>query len=413
MTAAASGREPRPTAPRKGLAMDSALPAHDDPPRPPAADGAQAASERTLTFNEAFDFARRQVHRLVTDTPGAMPTYTEQGAWVLQDDPWAPTWSGGFLTGMLWILADRGRDRRWWRAQAERYSELLEPRKSDTTTHDLGFVLEPSWGRWYDLDPTPRARDVLIEGGRTMAGRLEAAGGYLSTWVDPGSTFIDVMMNVGIIFRAADLSGDPALREVALTHCRTTLRYLMRGDGSTIHEGWFDTTTGEFLRAATHQGWRGDSTWSRGQAWAIYGYTTAYRHTGRRDMLDAACRAADYYIAHTPGHGVPPNDWNDPAPTHPYESSAAGIAAAGMLRLAATGAREHDRYHSYGLAILRTLRSTRFIAADTDSWQGVIRHGMYHHRNGLGVDESVMWGDYYFLEALDLASRGPGQGERT
>lgn len=126
-----------------------------------------------------------------------------------------------------------------------------------------------------------------------MAGRLQAAGGYLSTWVDPGSTFIDVMMNVGIIFRAAEYSDDPALAEVALRHCRTSRRHLVRGDGSTLHEAWFDVASGQFLRGATHQGYRADSSWARGQAWAIYGFTTAYQHTGDADLFDSACRAAD------------------------------------------------------------------------------------------------------------------------
>jgi unsaturated chondroitin disaccharide hydrolase len=355
---------------------------------------------RLLDFTDAMAFAGHQVRALITQHPGRMPTYTEHGHWVLEDDPWAPTWSGGFLTGLMWILARRTQDP-WWRRQAERYSELLEPRKSDTGTHDIGFVLEPSWGRWYELDPTPRARDVLIDGGRTMAGRLQDPGGYLSTWVDPGSTFIDVMMNVGIIFRAAAYSNDPALHDVAVTHCRTSRRHLMRGDGSTLHEGWFSTETGEFLHGATHQGWRADSTWSRGQAWAVYGFTTAYQYTGDQEMLDAARRAADFYITHTPGHGVPPNDWSDPAPALPWEASAASIGAAAMLRLGAASGL--DRYRSYGLRILNTLSSTEFIAADTPGWQGIIRHAIYHQRNGLGIDESVMWGDYYFLEALDLA----------
>lgn len=360
---------------------------------------------RTLSIDEALDFAAAQVRTLVTTAPGRMPTYTKGGRWVLDDDPWAPNWSGGFLTGMMWIFARRTDDP-WWRRTAEEYSRRLESRKSDTGTHDLGFVLEPSWGRWYDWTGDAHARDVLTEGGRTMAGRLQQAGGYLSTWVDPGSTFIDVMMNVGIIFRAAAYSGDAQLTEVALRHCRTSRRYLQRGDGSTLHEGWFDTATGEFLRAATHQGYRPDSTWARGQAWAIYGFTVAHGHTGEADLLDSARRAADYYIAHTPDGGVPPNDWLDPAPSERWEASAAAIAVSGMLRLAeAVGGEAGQHYRDYALATLRTLRSTEFLAADTPGWQGILRHASYHHGEGLGVDESVMWGDHYLVEALDLASR--------
>lgn len=371
----------------------------------------QPGSYRTLDIGEAFHFAQRQVRALTERAPGQMPTYTQGGRWVLDEDSWAPSWSGGFLAGMMWIFARRTGDP-WWREQAERYTVLLEPRQDDNATHDIGFVLEPSWGRWYDLEPTDRARKVLSRGGRTMAARLQTPGGYLSTWVDPGSTFIDIMMNVGIIFRAAEYTGDPKLHDSARTHCWTTRRFLVRGDGSTVHEGWFDTDTGEFLHPSTHQGWRSDSTWARGQAWAIYGFSEAYRYTREAEMLDAARRAADYYICHTPGDGIPPNDWQDPAPSRPWESSAAAIAAAGMLRLAAALGDDQvaGPYRRYGTTILASLRSTRFIAADTDGWEGILRHATYHHREGLGVDESVMWGDHYFVEALDLASQLPPAG---
>lgn len=362
------------------------------------------AGQRRLSIEEAFAFAERQVRELVSRSPGAMPTYTDHGRWVLDEDPWAPNWNGGFLTGMMWAFARRT-GQRWWHDQAERYSLLLEPRKDDPSTHDLGFLLEPSFGRWVDLDDDPHARDVIVDGARTMARRRQA-GGYLSTWVDPGSTFIDIMMNLGILFRAADYSGDSQLRDIALTHCRTTRRYLMRGDGSTIHEGWFDTITGEFLRADTHQGSRPDTTWARGQAWAVYGFADAYAHTGEADLLDAAARAADYYIHHTPADGIPPNDLAAPRPDLPRESSAAAVAAAAMLRLAAATPKADgaSRYRDYGLRILQTLRTTDYLAADTPGWQGVLRHAIYHYRRQLGVDESVMWGDYYFVEALECAA---------
>jgi unsaturated chondroitin disaccharide hydrolase len=358
---------------------------------------------RTLSVEDALSFAERQVRELVSRAPDRLPTYTENGRWVLDSDPWAPSWNGGFLTGLMWAFARRTDDP-WWRDQAVHYCSLLESRKSDPGTHDLGFVLEPSFGRWYDQERNAHAQEVIVDGARTMAGRLQP-GGYLSTWVDPGSTFIDIMMNLGLLFRGAEYSGDAALREVALTHCRTTRRYLMRGDGSTVHEGWFDTTTGEFLRADTHQGWRPDSTWARGQAWAIYGFADAYGRTGEADLLDAARRAADYYICASPEDGIPPNDFTDPAPELRWESSAAAIASAGMLRLA--DAMGHDagalRYRTYALRVLRTLRSTTFLAADVDGWQGILRHGTYHYRKRIGVDESVMWGDYYFVEALERA----------
>lgn len=371
-------------------------------PRPSRRDPARG----TLTIEQALEFAKQQVQRLISTAPGAFPTYTEGGRWVLGADPWAPTWSGGFLTGLLWIFAQRTGEP-WWRQQAEHYCRLLEPHQHDTSTHDLGFILEPSWGRWHDDDATPHARRVLITGGRTMAGRLQPAGGYLSSWVDPGSTFIDIMMNVGIVFRAADYTGDQTLHEVAMRHCRTTRRYLLRGDGSTLHEGWFDPDTGEFLRAGTHQGWRPDSSWARGQAWAIYGFDDAYRHTGDPQFLDAARRAADYFIERTGEPGVPPNDWDEPEPALSCEASAAAIAASGMLRLGGSLASDQtaSRYRGYARRILATLCSRQFMPVDSPRWEGILCHATYHARKGLGVDESVMFGDYYLVEALDHANR--------
>jgi unsaturated chondroitin disaccharide hydrolase len=228
----------------------------------------------------------------------------------------------------------------------------------------------------------------------------------LRSWISPGSTLIDIMMNVSIILRAAQYSGDDELWHVAVTHSRTTKRYLMRGDGSTCHEGWFDTETGEFVRCGTHQGWRSDSSWARGQAWAIYGFSEVYRYTRDVDFLDAAMRAADYYIRSTGYGGVPPNDWREPSPRFHREASAAAIAAAGLLRLSRQIENEMTRayYRNYAYSILHTLRSVEYLAIDVPGWEGILRHTIYHHRHGLGVDESTMFGDYYLMEALELAS---------
>ena len=189
-------------------------------------------------------------------------------------------------------------------------------------------------------------------------------------------------------------------------HCLTTRRYLVRGDGSTSHEGIFDTGTGEFLRQTTHQGWRGDSSWARGQAWALYGFGTAYGFSGDPRFLATAEACAAYYIERTPAHGVPPNDWDEPRPARPYESSAAAIAASGLLTLSRLVA-DHGRaatYRDYALRILDTLTGPEFLASETPGWEGILKHGAYHERRGLGVDESVMWGDYFFLEAIAKAA---------
>ncbi len=357
-------------------------------------------------YGAAFQTAREQVRSLITRHPGTFPTFTDAGAWHFEEDPWAPTWSAGFLTGQLWVFAEHD-DTGWWLEQAQKYSELLEPRKHDGGTHDIGFLFTPSWGRWHAAAPSDRTRDVLIEAGRTMARRFNEHGQYLSTWVDPGSTFIDVMMNIGIIYQAGHLSRDENLTKIATAHALTTRRYLVRGDGTSVHEAWFDPQTGVFQRTATHQGYRADSSWVRGHAWGIYGFGTAYSWTGDDRFLDTARLLADTYIARTGDRLVPPNDWDDPQPRFAYESSAGAITASALLQLAdLIGGASGDTYRRYAYRLVAKLSGPEFLAEPGTGWEGVLRHATYHFNNQLGVDESVMWGDYYFVEALHRILRG-------
>jgi unsaturated chondroitin disaccharide hydrolase len=348
-----------------------------------------------------FPFAETQLHRLITEHPDRFPMYTTHGKWDFRGETWT-NWCEGFLGGQLWLLYQYNRDP-WWRDQAEHYSRLLEGRKTDRNVHDLGFLFWSTWKRWYDLDGDPAINAVIIEAGRTLALRFNEKGRYLRSFLAADSLFIDIMMNVGIIFYAAQQTSDERLYHTALQHCLTTRKYLVRGDGSTSHEGIFDIESGQFLRQSTQQGWRDDSSWARGLAWALYGFGTAYSFTQDARFLHTARACADFYIERTPAHGIPPNDWDDPAPAVPYESSAAAIAASGMLTLAELSGQ--TSYRDYAGNILATLNTSEFLARETPGWEGLLKHGIYHAGKGLGVDESVMWGDYFFLEAMSKAAK--------
>ena len=247
----------------------------------------------------------------MTTQPDAFPIYTVDGRWHVEDEAWT-NWTEGFLGGLVWIIARRTGDA-WWREQAERYSLLIEPRKDDRTVHDLGFLFISTWKRWFEATGDPAKWDTVVHAGRTMALRFNEKGRYLRSFVSADSCFIDIMMNVGIIFEAARATGDKDLLRIATEHCLTTRRHLVRGDGSTAHEAIFDLETGEFLRNGTHQGWRADSSWARGQAWALYGFGTAYALSGDERFLDTAERCADFFLDRTGDAIVPPNDWEEPA----------------------------------------------------------------------------------------------------
>ncbi len=355
-------------------------------------------------LQEALTFAGRQVQSTVDRYPDFYPMYTLGGRWKHEGEAWTH-WCDGFLPGILWLL-HRHTGEEWYRQQAERYSRPLEPRQHDRNVHDLGFIFMSSYHHWYRLTRDSALRVVLIQAGRTMGSRFKRPGGYLCSFIGPQSLFIDIMMNVGVIFYAAREMQDPALHQVAMDHCLTTRRVLVRGDGSTAHEGVFDLATGEFLRQSTHQGYRGDSCWSRGLTWSLYGFGIAYRYARDRRFLETAELNADFYVEHTPVHGVPPWDFDAPAaPRRQPDSSAAAIAASGLLDLAEfTTSRAKSRlYRDTALRILDTLTGEEYLANRTPNWEGILKHGVYHTNKGLGVDESVMWGEYFFVEALTKA----------
>lgn len=359
-------------------------------------------------LESAFTFAQKQVDNLINAHPDYFPVYTRNGKWRHEGEAWT-NWCEGFLGGMMWIFHRRSGDPDW-RERAEHYSRLIEERKHDRSVHDLGFLFWSTWKRWFDLTGEPERDEVVITAGQTMGKRFQDKGGYLRSFVAEDSLFIDIMMNVGIVFYAALQTEDQALLEVAHRHCLTTRRYLVRGDGSTAHEGIFDLETGEFLRQTTHQGWRSDSAWARGQAWALYGFGTAYRLSGERKYLQTARQCADFYLEQTSfdadapfGPGIPPNDWD--APESQAESSAAAITASGLINLSemVQDPVHAQRYRQAALGILDTLSGLEYLAQGTPGWEGILRHGCYHLNKGLGVDESVMWGEYFFVEALDKA----------
>ncbi len=361
-------------------------------------------------LERAFEFAQRQVSNLVKRYPDYFPVYTENGVWKHGGESWT-NWCEGFLGGMMWIFHRRTGDP-GWRQQAEHYSRLIEARKVDRDVHDLGFLFWSTWKRWYDLTGDEHINQVVINAGQTMGLRFMEKGQYLRSFVAPESLFIDIMMNVGILFYAAQCTGDADLLRKAHQHCQTTRRFLVRGDGSTSHEGIFSLETGEFLRQSTHQGWRGDSCWARGLTWALYGFGTAYRMTSDHQYLNTARSCADFYLEHTSfaedtlgGAGIPPNDYDDPQQVTQHESSAAAIAASGLLNLAemVQDPVHADRYRQAALTILATLTGERYLADSTPGWEGILKHGIYHLPKNIGVDESVMWGEYFFVEAVQKA----------
>jgi unsaturated chondroitin disaccharide hydrolase len=358
------------------------------------------------TIRAALDFAAAQCERVFAQYPAYTPMYTVGGRWNREGERWTH-WCEGFYPGIFWLLHKHTGDTKW-RSVAENYSRPLKPRRFDRGVHDLGFLFFSTYLRWYHLTGEEALKQVLVDAGRTLALRRQK-GGYLASFVGPQSVFIDIMMNVGLILWAANVTGDDALRQLALEHCRTTAKYLVRPDGGTAHEGEFDLETGRFVRQTTHQGWSGESTWTRGLAWAIYGFTAVHRLSGEAEFLDVARRCAECYLRRCPPGLVPAWDFDLPAHVpHLYDTSAAAITASGLWDLseAVNETGEQARYRAAALTILQTLCTDEFLPRRRPEWEGILMHGIYHYHKKLGVDESVAWGDHFFVEALVKAIAG-------
>ncbi len=357
---------------------------------------------------QAFSFAQTQVQSLLTKYPADYyPMYTVNGAFGYDRKRWTH-WCDGFYPGMMFIFAEATGDEQWLE-KAVAYATRLEARQYDRAVHDLGFIFFPTYLRWLEVGgPADRIEPVLIQAGKTMAMRFMEKGQYLRSFVEPASLFIDIMMNVGIIFHAGLETEDEHLIDIAHRHCRTTRRTLVRGDGSTAHEAIFDLESGECLRQATHQGFRGDSCWSRGLAWSLYGFTRSYLQSGKAEYLETAMANADFYLENTPRNGVTPWDYDAPD-TGPLaktqvDTSACAIAASGLLELAEltpelTKARG---YQDFALTTLETL-SESYLGSLTPGFEGILNGGVYHIHKNLGVNEAVLFGEYFFVEALHKA----------
>ncbi len=374
-------------------------------------------------LERVVEFAARQLdgtrRKWGPDDPA--PVHTRDGRWYRPRELWTD-WTPGFYAGQMWILHEITGDADC-RAEAERYSRRLEVRRFDRDVHDLGFIFLSTYRRWHDLldeeDPMrQRAADILVTAATVQSYRWNGAWkhGFIYSFNGPQSLFVDVMMNVRLLFWASSHGAPPRVLRRAVEHCRTSAEFLVRRDGpglgeedgSTAHEAIFNTEPGrgEFRCLSTQQGYSPFTCWSRGLVWALYGFAVAYHYTGDEDFLETAERCAGFYLRNTPDDGVPYWDYGAPGiPEEPRDSSAAAVASCGfrILSKQVNDEATKRRYRDAADAILETLAGDEYLAAGRSGEEGILLHGVYHRPRGWGVDASVMWGEYFFLEAVQRA----------
>lgn len=270
-------------------------------------------------------------------------------------------------------------------------------------------MMYSSYGQGYRLTKDSAYRDILVTSARSLASRYSDKVGAIKSW-DGSSTeykvIIDNMMNLELLFWAARNGGDAAWKTMAISHATKTAENHVRPDGSTYHLVTYDPATGAVKSRTTVQGYSNTSTWSRGQAWALYGFTIAYRETGNALFLDTARKTADYYISHLPSDSVPYWDFQAPGiPNEPRDTSSAAIAASGLLELSRhdPDAARKSTYRTAATTILTSLSSASYLSEGT-SYQSILLHGTQNKNNG-NYDTGIVYGDYYFIEALLKLSR--------
>lgn len=319
-------------------------------------------------------------------------------------------WTAGFFPGSLWLLAEATGDASW-RTAAQRYTEAVAPAKFDASHHDLGFMLYSSFGNGLRLGADPvRYRDALLAGATTLVTRFQPRVGAIQSWGTQREkdwrypVIIDNMMNLELLLWAAKAAQEPYYRSVALAHADTTLRNHFRADGSSYHLVDYDPATGAVRSRVTVQGLADSSAWARGQAWALYGYSMMYRETGRAEYLAQARRVAAFLMQHPrmPADKIPYWDFDDPAqPDAPRDSSAAAIMASALIELSQQVEGEAGRaYLAYAEAQLRSLSTPAYLAAAGSNGNFLLLHGTGHKPAHSEIDVPLVYGDYYFLEAL-------------
>lgn len=348
-------------------------------------------------LTQARAHALRQIDRTLAATAGCFPHYTEGGRWVSTQDG---SWTGGMWVGQLWIAYQWTGDQRY-RDAALNLLPVLEKRidRADAD-FDLGFLLVPSFVRGYQILGDDQLCRIALRGASRMLDFFHERTGLIYTIYPErtalydrpvGSAIVDIMMNLSLLWWAGKETGDPSYHDVARSHSERTTELHVRADGSTFHVLDFDLEDGKLLHQGTIHGYSDDSTWARGQAWALHGFAQAYRATGVAAFLEVDELLSYYFYKRLPTDGRPYWDLCDPAiPETVRDTSAATIAAAGWLKMPGD-------WPSIGRRLIKAVAAT---SLTTESAGGIVADATAYKTQGRGIQGATVWGDYFLLRGL-------------
>ena len=367
-----------------------------------------------LNANEALNYCASQVNRALQQMCDS--DYIMEPRNILNGDTaWncrkasETEWCSGFWPGILWMDYMYTKDKHVKKA-AEGYTEALSFLGSQPAyDHDLGFLVINSFLKGYEATGNAEYKKIALAAADTLATLYNNKVGTILSWPrhvkDYGghNTIMDNMINLELLFWATENGGSSRLKDIAVSHADTTMRYHFRPDGSCYHVAVYDTLTGNFLRGQTHQGLADSSMWSRGQSWAIYGYTMVYRYTKEQRFLEHAQKVTDIYLKRlheTSNDWIPLWDMDDPrGQKAPKDASAACVVASALLELCQyVDDEKGSEYKSAAVSILSDLNSDVYQSREKNT--AFLMHSTGHHPAGSEIDASIIYADYYYIEAL-------------
>lgn len=366
-----------------------------------------AAEPMTEVIERGLNRAKSQsllLANALKDKEGALPRTFENGnLQTIRFDHWV----SGFFPGVLWMLYEESEDAEV-RRLAELFTERVEPAKKLTNTHDLGFMLYCSFGQGYRLTGNQHYLDVLSEGTESLLTRWNPRLGVIKSWESTRKwqfpVIIDNMMNLEMLCFMTRETGERRYEDIAEKHAQTTMKNHFREDFSTFHVVSYDTVSGQPHAKNTAQGYADASSWARGQAWGLYGYTMMYRETHRATYLEQARKIATFLLhhPHLPADKVPYWDYDAPdIPAAKRDASAAAIMASALIELSQLDASAMaPQWLSLAEQQLRSLSSPEYLAKEGEQGGFILKHGVGHLPGKSEIDVPLAYGDYYYVEAL-------------
>ncbi len=368
-------------------------------------------------LNRVIQFSQSQLKKTVASFNDSIlyPRSTDStGNWVVAKPP---DWTIGFFPGCLWYASGLTNDT-LLRNDAIRWTEGLTAQQFLTKTHDIGFIMFNSFGKGFQFQSKEEYKPILIQSAQSLMSRYNPTVGCIKSWDGrkwPYPVIIDNMMNLELLLWASKNGGTKEMYDAAVSHATKTMNNHFREDGSTYHVLDYDTLTGNVIAKVTHQGYADESVWARGQAWAIYGFTMLYRETKDEQFLTTAEKAANWFIENLPSDFVPYWDFRSPkTPNDLRDASAAAIAASALFELSMFEKNSTNslKYYNSAVQILTSLCSSPYIADGTPS-QGLLNHSVGNYPKNSEMDVSIIYADYYFLEAIQRYSNLNLKSEST